>query len=125
MEAVMTSWIRDVRYAARALGAHPGFLAAAGSTLAIGIGSTAAIFAIVYGVLVRPLPFADADRLVAIGRVLRDAPNRLQVVSTEELRDWRRESRSMAALFGWRDWGMTRYVENRTEPAFGIIVTPG
>src|SRR5439155_25922202 len=80
---------------------------------------------IVYGVLLRPLPFAEADRLVAVGRVLRDAPTRLAVVSTEELRDWQRESRSMRALFGWRDWGMTRYVDNRTEPAFGIVVTPG
>jgi putative ABC transport system permease protein len=121
----VTSLARDVRQAWRALRAQTGFLIAAVATLAIGIGGTAAIFAIVHGVLLRPLPFADAGRLVAIGRALRDAPNRTQVVSTEELRDWQRESRSTSALFGWRDWGMARYVDTGTEPAFGIIVTPG
>lgn len=120
----MTSWMRDVRQAVRALRGSPGFTLSAVATLAIGIGSTAAMFAIVNGVLFRPLPFPGADRLVSIAAISCDAPGRPPTVSIEELRDWQRGSRTMASFFGWRDWGMTRHVDGRTEPAFGVIVTP-
>ena len=120
----MTSWMRDVRQAVRALRGSPGFTLSAVATLAIGIGSTAAMFAIVHGVLFRPLPFPGADRLVSIAAISRDAPGRPPTVSIEELRDWQRGSRTMASFFGWRDWGLARHVDGRTEPAFGVIVTP-
>ena len=52
-----------MRYAARTLWRAPFFTIAATVTLAIGIGVNTAMFAVVYGVLIRPLPYADADRL--------------------------------------------------------------
>ena len=58
---------QDVRHAARRLVLTPGFTLTAVLTLAFGIGATTAIFSIVEGVLLRPLPFADPDRLVALG----------------------------------------------------------
>ena len=63
------NWVRletalqDVRYAARTLWCAPLFTIAATLTLGIGIGVNTAMFAVVYGVLIRPLPYADADRL--------------------------------------------------------------
>src|SRR5262245_20396516 len=54
----------DLRQAIRTLVARPGFAAAAILTLALGIGATTAIFSVVYGVLFRPLPYSQADRLV-------------------------------------------------------------
>jgi putative ABC transport system permease protein len=58
--------VQDVRYAARTLWRTPLFTIAATLTLAIGIGVNTAMFAVLFGVLIRPLPYADADRLYAL-----------------------------------------------------------
>jgi predicted permease len=55
--------LQDIRYGMRMLWRAPWFTVAAALTLAIGIGVNTAMFAVVYGVLIRPLPYADADRL--------------------------------------------------------------
>jgi putative ABC transport system permease protein len=58
--------VADLRLALRGLAKHKGVTLAAVITLALGIGASTAIFTIVYGVLLRPLPFSDPDRIVRI-----------------------------------------------------------
>ena len=61
--------LRDLGYGLRTLVKNPGFAAVAVLTLALGIGATTAIFSVVYGVLLKPLPFHEPDRLVALYHV--------------------------------------------------------
>ena len=66
---LLETLFHDLRFAARGLGKNPGFSAAVILTLALGIGATTAIFSVVYGVLLRPLPYPNPDRLLAIWEV--------------------------------------------------------
>src|SRR5215470_13147422 len=62
----MDGLLSDVRFALRSMRRSPGFTAAVIVSLALGIGATTAIFSAVYGVLLRPLPYADGDRLAIV-----------------------------------------------------------
>jgi predicted permease len=65
-EKTMLTWMNEAASAGRALGRRPGFTAVIVGTLALGIGATVAIFTVVNGVLLRPLPFPESERVVFI-----------------------------------------------------------
>ena len=93
--------LREVRYAVRGLRRTPGFTAIAVLTLALGIGANSAMFSVVYGVLLRPLAYADPDRLVLVPREQDQSGTRRPVPSTFFMaadRDaWQRAFRSFEA----------------------------
>jgi predicted permease len=88
---------RDVRFALRAYTRTPSFTIVALLTLALGIGTTTAAFSIINGVLLRDLPYPDADRIVSITG--RDSlGNRIGAVSAPNYYDWREQARSFEAM---------------------------
>ena len=89
-----TFW-RDCRYGARSLRKSPGFTLVAVLTLALGIGATTAIFSVMNAVLLRPLPYPGADRLVYVGQKYR---NGLASSGEPKFLFWREQSRSFEAL---------------------------
>ena len=104
---------QDVRYGLRTFGRAPGFAAAAIVTLALGIGANTAIFTVVDAVLLRPLPYADPDRLVAIGdRNAEGAPTNVDFTTVS---DWRARSRSVERFALMRSWQPTLVTAGEAE----------
>jgi putative ABC transport system permease protein len=93
---LIESVTRDVRYAARSLVKNTGFSTIAVVTLALGIGASTVTFTLVNGVLIRPLPFSDPDRLVLLEE-LRDDGSTL-TLSFPNFDDWRIQSRGMEGI---------------------------
>jgi putative ABC transport system permease protein len=93
--------IKDVRYAFRALARRPGFTAVAVITLALGIGANTAIFSVVYGVLLRPLDYPQADRLVALREANALKQPDAQIAPGNFL-EWQRQSTVFSDLAAYR-----------------------
>ena len=96
----MSVLLQDVRYALRSLGRAPGFTLVALVTLALGIGGTTAIFSIVDGILLRPLPYPEPQAIVSLARGSQRDPG--AAFSAADYLDYERESRSFSALAGFR-----------------------
>ena len=125
-EARSLMWIehivKDVRYGARNLLRTPGFTAVAVVALALGIGANTAIFSVVNAVLLRPLAYKDADRLVTV-LYAGTGP-----VATANYIDWRDQSRSFEAMGAADYWSpnLTNSDASDSNPAehlYGLKVT--
>jgi predicted permease len=92
------NFVHDVRYAIRALGRSPGFALVIVLTLALSIGANSAIFSVVDGVLLRPLPYPQADRIVRIFFTSQTFPK--FPLNPFDLRDIRARNRSLGCIAG-------------------------
>lgn len=89
----MNSLLQDFRFAVRSLGRRPGFTLVAALTLALGIGANSAIFSVVYAVLIRPLPYPEADRLVAVWGTAGSRGQ--QSIAYPDYFEWREQNRTL------------------------------
>src|SRR5713101_2390063 len=103
----MQTLLQDIRYAVRMLVKNSGFTIVAVLTLALGIGANTALFSVVNGVLLNPLPFPAPDRLVAL------YANRVQFerasISYPNFLDWQRENHTFISMAAFRpdDFNLT------------------
>ena len=97
----MDSLLKDLRYAARSLMRRPAFTAVAVITLALGIGANTAIFSVVHGVLLEPLPYPESDRLVALRQAKLPAQPDTQVAPGNFL-EWQRQNTTFASVAAYR-----------------------
>jgi putative ABC transport system permease protein len=95
-----TLW-QDLKYATRMLQKNPGFTTVAVLTLALGIGANSAIFSVIDAVLLKPLPFKDAGRLVIILESNLKDPAANNPVSAGNFVDWKDRTSVFEQVAGW------------------------
>jgi predicted permease len=126
------SW-RDLRHGVRALRRAPGFTVLAGLTLALGIGATVSMFSVVNGVLLKPLPYSDADALIGVWHTApgTNIPGEITISATQYL-TYREQNRTFQEFGLWSRGSVTvtglaepeqvptLRVTDRTLPALGV-----
>ncbi len=117
------SWLQDARYAARSLRKSPGFTLIASITLALGVGANTAIFSVVNTVMLRPLPFAEPDRLVRLWENNLERNRPTFAVSHPNFLDWRRDAKSFQAMAATTNAGFTMTSSGDAEVVLGLNVT--
>jgi len=119
----MESLFQDIKYGFRMLYKHAGFTGIAAFTLALGIAGSITIFSIVDAVLLRPLPYPNAGRLVAVYETSKTGD--LMPISRLDLEDLQRQSKSLETLeaYGTGQWDLIGGSE--PERVLGAAVTPG
>jgi putative ABC transport system permease protein len=109
----MQSFVQDFRYAIRQLKKSPGFGLTVIITLALSVGITAAIFSVLYAMIIRPLPYSQSDRIAAL--VTYSPEGYTQPASYPEYLDWRRMDHSFSALAAYNDYSNVNF-EGPTGP---------
>lgn len=122
VSAALDTLLRNVRVAARALRRTPGFTIAVVLTLALGIGANSAVFSAVDGILFRPLPYLDADRLVRIDEI---APAGPRLANVARITDWNRLATTFEIIAGYTVTDGSDTTRNPPEPMQYSSVTPG
>src|ERR1041384_2694521 len=105
MLTIMDTLLQELRFALRTLRKSPGITMVAVITLALGIGANTAIFSVVNGVLLRPLPYRDPSRVVLLSEKTPRFP--ILSVSWQNYKDWRDQSHSFESVGAVRNTAMT------------------
>ena len=114
---------QDIRYGARVLLKHKAFTAVAVITLALGIGANTAIFSVVNELLLRPLPYRDADRIVMLWEVSPEGRHQ-NTTSRANFRAWREQSTSYQYMAAFSDQRFTLTGDGEPEEVSGQLALP-
>lgn len=117
----METLFQDLRYGVRVALKSPAFTAVAIITLALGIGANTAVFSIVNGVLLNPLPFPQADQLVALGENKANFEN--GSISYPNFRDWQKDNRSFSSMAVSRVFSFSLIGAGEPEQVDGDLVS--
>lgn len=115
--------LQDARYGFRMLAKAPGFTTVAVLTLALGIGANTAIFSVVNGVMLNPLPFHDGDQLVSLFQEMPNFKN--GSISYPNFVDWRRMNTTFAGMAAYRSAGFNLTGEGEPERLRGEMISHG
>ena len=120
----MRGFSSDLRYALRTLkhGGLSTFIAVL--SLAIGVGANAAIFSVGYAMLIRPLPYVGADRLVMLRSTNPSHGVFWTTAAPANLLDWQAQAKSFEAIAGYRWWSVDLTGGDRSERLRGLFITP-
>lgn len=113
--------LTDLRYGIRGLLKRPGFTVIAVITLALGIGANTAIFSVVNGVLLRPLPYAEPERLVSLWEVQTNQDH--SQFSPAEFLDYQDQNQSFSAMAAYREMNFALTGAGEPEQLGGLIVS--
>ena len=120
---LLTSLPQDLRYGVRVLAKSPGFSLIAILTLALGIGANTAIFSVVNGVLLNPLPFHDPEQLVSMFQEMPNFDN--GSISYPNFIDWRRMNTTFAGMAAYRSIGFNLSGNGEPERLHGEMISAG
>ena len=119
----METLIKDLRYGIRSFLKRPGFLLIAVSTLALGIGGTTAMFTVVNSLLLRPLQFPEADRIVLVQGVNPRQGINQSNMSVPDIVDWQQQSQSFEQIAGYSSGSLFLGIGEENERVRGSAVS--
>src|SRR5499426_3938917 len=119
---MLRNLLQDLRYGIRMLRKSPGFTIVAALALGLGIGSTTAIFSVVYATLFEPMPFPNPEQLVIVWSRINGGRN---VVSAADYLEWKRRSKSFQYLGALSGTEFNLSSTERPEQIRGAYYTPG
>jgi predicted permease len=123
MPKLLDHFVRDLRYAARALLKTPGFTVIVLATLALGIGANTAIFSMVNGILLNPLPFSEPGRLYVLYE--KTPSSQRCSVSYPNFQDWQRSNHSYSSLAAFRKGNLVLTGDGRPERLHAAMISAG
>jgi predicted permease len=122
----MDTLLQDIRYGIRRLVQAPGFTAVAVLTLTLGIGPTTAIFSVIDTLMLRPLPYPDADRIVTLWEHSANAPTARDGVAPGNFLEWRERATAFDAIAAADPYAYSLLTPDGTpEAVFSVRVTEG
>jgi len=114
-------FMSDLKYAFRSLLKNPGYALTALLTLALGIGANTAVFSLIYGVLLKGLPYFEPDRVVIVSETLGEG--KIRPVSYPNYQDWKRESQTLENLTAYSSQTFNLRLKDNTERITGELVS--
>src|SRR6266403_4311128 len=114
-------WMQDLRFGVRMIAKSPVFAAVAILTLALGIGANTALFSVVNGVLLNPLPYPQPEQLVAVRQS--KANFEWGTIPYPNFRDWQKDNRTFSSMAVWRNYAFSLTGTGEAEQVNGQFVS--